>query len=323
METRVTRSVFRVPRTRLKPFDSIRHKLPSKLRAVGKQVWQEFRDDRLSNGAAVLAFYMMLALFPTAIFGLSSLRYLPIPKLQEAMFDLIQQVLPGTAADLFQQTMFDILSKRHAGLLSFGLVFAIVSGSSGWYAVMQQLNAVYGATERRAYWKVRAISVLLMALFFLLLVVTFGLVIFGGVVQDWLGRLFGLSPALGLTFAALRWVIILTFVATVFATMYRLGPDVDAPFRLFSPGSSFATLGLLLASFAFRLYVSNFGSYDGMYGGLGAAIVLQLWLFIAGWVTLLGGVINDALERRRRNTPRESAVSRPLGDEASSRQRHT
>jgi len=311
-----------VPR-RLKPFGSFDRNLRSKLRAVGKQFWTEFLDDRLSNGAAVLAFYMMLALFPTAIFGLSSLRYLPIPKLQEAMFDLIQQVLPGTAADLFQQTMLDILSKRHAGLLSFGLGFAIVSGSSGLYAVMQQLNAVYGATERRPYWKVRAISALLMLLFFLLLVVTFGLVIFGGVSHDWLGRVFGWSPALGLAFAAFRWLIILFFVSTVFATMYRWGPDVDAPFKLFSAGSSFATLGLLAASFAFRLYVSNFASYDGMYGGLGAAIVLQLWLFIAGWVTLLGGVINDALERRRRDMVQRAKVSKQWSDETGSHPRHT
>lgn len=77
-------SRFRVPR-RLKTFGSFDRRLRSKLRAVGKQFWTEFLDDRLSNGAAVLAFYMMLALFPTAIFALSSLRYLPIPKLQEAM----------------------------------------------------------------------------------------------------------------------------------------------------------------------------------------------------------------------------------------------
>jgi membrane protein len=275
--------------------------LRARLRAIGKQVWEMFLDDRLSNGAAVLAFYMMLALFPTAIFGLSSLRFLPIPRLQEAMFDLLQQVLPGSAAELFQHTIQDILSKRHAGLLSFGRLFAIASGSSGLYAVMQQLNAVYGVTESRSYWKTRAISVLLMGLFFVLLIVTFGLVIFGGVLHDALADAFGWSPLLGLFFATLRWVVILFFLSAAFAAMYRWGPDIRGPFRLFSAGNVCAIIGLLLASFAFRLYVSNFASYDGMYGGLGAAIVLQLWLFIAGWATLLGGVINDALGKQRRH----------------------
>src|ERR1700755_1269037 len=105
--------------------------LAPELRAVGKARWRQFLDDRLANGAAVLAVYMMLAIFPTAIFGLSSLRYLPITHLQDAMFHLIAQVFTGAAVELFKHTMLDLLSNRHAGLLSFGLLFAIVSGSSG------------------------------------------------------------------------------------------------------------------------------------------------------------------------------------------------
>jgi membrane protein len=287
----------------LKQPDAFDH-LRRELRAVGTEIWRQFLDDRLTNGAAVLAFFMMLALFPTAIFGLSSLRYLPIPRLQDAMFDLVDQLLPGAAAELFKHTMLDLLSKRHAGLLSFGLLFAIVSGSSGLYALMQQLNAVYGATERRPYWRMRLTSVLLMFVFFLLLIVTFGLVIFGGAIHDWLAHALGWSPSLGFVFAAFRWVVILLFGLTVFGAIYRWGPDVDAKFKLLGAGNVCATLGLLLASFAFRVYVGNFASYDIMYGGLGAAIVLQLWLFIAGWVILAGGVVNAALERlraRRRN----------------------
>src|ERR1700712_697357 len=69
--------------------------LGRRARFIWTQIWEELVDDRLANGAAVLAFYMMLALFPTAIFGLSSLQYLPIPRLQEEMFELLQEVLPG------------------------------------------------------------------------------------------------------------------------------------------------------------------------------------------------------------------------------------
>jgi Virulence factor BrkB len=57
------------------------------------------------------------------------------------------------------------------------------------------------------------------------------------------------------------------------------GTNIQRPFRLFSAGNSFATGGFLLASFGFRGYVANFASYDATYGGLGAAIVLMVWLF--------------------------------------------
>jgi membrane protein len=279
----------------------VNKQLDGEFRAVRKEVWQELRDDRLSNGAAIVAFYMMLALFPTAIFGLSSLRYLPIPSLQQTMFDSLPQVLPGTAAELFKHTMQGILSTRHTGLLSFGLLFAIVSGSTGLVALMQQLNAVYGVTEHRSFGMTRLISVLLLALFFVLLVMTFGLVIFGGVLHDWLAHQLGWTPLLGMIFSGFRWLVILFFLLASFAIVYRWGPDVGGPLRLFTAGNLCATFGLLLASAAFRLYVSNFASYDGMYGGLGAAIVLQLWLFIAAWTTLLGGAVNDALDERVRD----------------------
>ena len=276
-------------------------KLWDQTRAVAKQFWAEVLDGRLSNGAAILAFYMMLALFPTAIFGLSSLKYLPIPSLEQAFFDLFQQVLPATAADLLRQTVQEVLRKGHPGLLSFGLLFAIWSASTGWSAVMQQLNAVYGVSERRSYWTTRAISVALMLLFGLLVVLTFLLVVFGGVLQEWIGERLGWSPLLRLVFAVLRWLVILFFVLADFAAMYRLGPNTEQPFRIFSAGSVCATLGLLVASVGFKLYVSNFGSYDRAYGGLGAVIVLQLWLFIVGWMILLGGVINAAVHGESRD----------------------
>jgi membrane protein len=271
------------------------------IRAAAKQFWAEVLDGRLSNGAAILAFYMMLAVVPTAIFGLSSLKYLPIPSLEQAIFDLLQQVLPATAADLLRQTVQDVLGKGHPALLSFGLLFAVWSASTGLFAVMQQLNAVYGITERRPYWIARAISVALMLLFGLMVVLTFVLVIFGGTLQEWIGERLGWSPMLRLVFAVFRWLMILFFVLAAFAAMYRLGPNTEQPFRLFSAGSVCATLGLLVVSFGFKLYVSNFGSYDRAYGGLGAVIVLQLWLFIVGWMILLGGVVNDAVDRESRD----------------------
>jgi membrane protein len=62
---------------------------------------------------------------------------------------------------------------------------------------------------------------------------------------------------------------------------------------LFSPGAIFATLGLMGVSFAFRFYVGEFGSYDAIYGSLGAAIALLVWLFVAAWMFLLGAAIDE------------------------------
>ena len=143
------------------------------VRELLRQLIHEIREDHVVNGAAALAFFTMLALFPAAIFGLSLLPYLPIPHLRQAVFEILFEILPPSAAELFTSTITRIMSARHSGLMSFGLVFAVWSASSGLDAVMTQLNVVYGVTDRRSYVRQRATALLLMMLFFGLLFVTF------------------------------------------------------------------------------------------------------------------------------------------------------
>lgn len=250
-------------------------------------------DSRLQNGAAAMAFFSMLAIFPTAIFALSLLAYLPIDDLQRAVFDLLGQLMPREAADLFNDTVHNIVSERHTGLLSFGLLFSVWSASSGVLATLEQLDVVRREDRPRASLRTRGLAFLLLIPLSLLVVSTFGLVIFGGKLQSWIVDAFGSSPLLLLCFATLRWLVITLAILAAIAFMYRVGPTQSRPFRLFSPGAIFATLGLMLVSFGFRFYVSEFGSYDAIYGSLGAVIALLVWLYVAAWMFLLGAAIDE------------------------------
>lgn len=265
--------------------------------SLGERLFDEMRRDRLSNGAATLAFYSTLALFPAAIFALSILPYLPIPHLQEAIFELLRQLLPGDAANLFTQTVTTVVSQRSGALLSFGFLFTVWSASSGTQAIIDQLNIVYGVKESRPFWKARLVAVLLVFTFVALVILTFGLVIFGGVIQDWLAARLGWSPTLLWFFATFRWAVLVFALLCSFALIYRIAPNVDhRRFRLFRAGNVLAVAGFLASSFAFKVYVGNFGHYDATYGSLGAAIVLLLWLLIAGWMLLIGGELNELLD---------------------------
>ena len=262
-----------------------------------KRLVTEIRNDRLSNGAAALAFYSTLALFPAAIFVLSVLPYLPIPHLQEPIFDLLYQLLPGDAAKLFTETVTTVVSQRSSTLVSFGLLFTVWSASSGTQAMIDQLNVVYGVREARPFWKARLIAVLLVFTFMVLIVLTFGLVIFGGVIQDWLASQLGWSHTLRWFFAIFRWIVLVFALLSCFALIYRIAPNVEhRRFRLFHGGTVLAAAGFLATSFGFKVYVGNFANYDATYGSLGAAIVLLLWLLIAGWMLLVGGELNELLD---------------------------
>jgi len=263
-----------------------------------KDLWSEIQKDNVFNGAAALAYYWILAVFPGMIFLLSLLPYVPVANLERAIMDLLGQALPQEAASLFTGVVQDLTSSSSGGLLSFGLAFALWSASSGMYALMQQLNITYDVVEGRSFIKARSVALLLVIVFLVLVIGAFSLIVFGGVLQDWIGSMIGYSDALLAFFAVFRWIIILCLILLAFAAIYYLGPDVEQKFQFVTPGAVIGAALLVGASLVFSYYVSRFSDYSATYGSLGAVIILLLWLYLAGLVILIGSEFNALAEHR-------------------------
>jgi membrane protein len=262
---------------------------------------REFLDDNVLDGAAVLAFFSLLAVFPAAIFVLSLLPSLEIPHLRQALVDLLYQILPQESAGLFEVTLRYVESEGKRGLIIFGLVLSLWSASSGVAAVMAQLNIVHDVKEGRPFWKARGLAIVLMLFFVALGIVMLSLVIFGGEIQSWMASLIGWSGALRAFFAALRWIIIAAALLLALAVAYRFGPDAKVKFRFISPGNVTAAILIALISLGFRFYVSVFSNYSAVYGNLAAAIILMLWLYMAGIAVLVGAEMDKIVASIRRS----------------------
>jgi membrane protein len=273
-------------------------------RGVHGRPWKQFfrdlkseiKEDNVTNGAAALGFYLMLAIFPATIFLLSLLPYLPIPNLQQAVMDLLNQALPGEAAKTFTGTVNEVVGQKKGGLLSFGALLTIWAASAGMYAVMQQLNITYDVKEGRPFWKARGTAIVLTLLFGVLIVGAFGLIVGGGALQAYLLENLGGGQVLMTVFSVVRWLIIAAALTLAFAITYRFAPDVKQRFAFVTPGSVFGVILLVVATLGFKLYVDNFGKYSATYGSIGAVIALMLWLNIVGLVLLLGSEVNALVE---------------------------
>lgn len=271
-------------------------------------LWREVQDDRVFDGAAVLAFFFLLAVFPAAIFVFSLLPALSIPHLKEAMVDLLNQVLPEQSANFFGGTFRKISSAEGAQrLLTFGAILTLWSGSVGVYALTEQLSIIRDATQRRSFLKARSIAVLLLLFFAALAIGALSLVIFGGVLQSGAASVIGWSPALRFFFATLRWIILAAALLLALATAYRFGPTEKGPFRFISAGNVTAAILIALASIGFRFYVTKFGDYSATYGSLAAIIILMLWMYLAGIAVLVGYEI----ETIRHPRPSQSGSGAP------------
>jgi membrane protein len=260
-------------------------------------LWGEIKKDELTDGAGVLAYFSMLAIFPAAILLLSLLPYLPIPNLEQSILASLYQAMPAPAAELFTSTVKSVVSERRGGLLSVGALATLWAASTGLQAVMKRINATYGVQETRSYLKIRGIAILLVLAVGTLVVSAFTLLFVGGIIHEYLARIIGENSLLLWVFLLMRWAVILLLMFSALSLLYYFGPNVKQHFRFITPGGALATGLFIASSLLFRLYVGNFGRYEATYGSLGAAVVLLLWLYVGGLVVLVGSEVNGLLEK--------------------------
>lgn len=262
---------------------------------------QEIAHDDISQGAAALAYYLTLALFPALILLMTILPFLPIEGVGQALMDWLSQALPQQAYGIVEKVVEGVVTDRRGGLLSFGLAGSVWVTSIGMYAVMRQLNRTYRVAEGRGFLRAWGTALFLSVMFGLLVIGSFSLIVLGGMVEDSLGNRFGVSDLLINIFGIARWLVIVVAMLLGFALIYHVGPNVKQKFQFITPGSVFGVVVLIVSSLVFSSYTRNFAVYDAVYGSIGAMIVLMIWLYIAGLVILLGSEINALIEHRSPN----------------------
>jgi membrane protein len=286
-----------------------RDKAPDQPSGLGRRGWwaalkrtaREFREDNLTDWAAALTYYGVLAIFPAMIVLVSILGLIGESATQP-LIDNLGSVAPGPARDIVESSLKNLQgSQGTAGVLFvIGLVGALWSASGYVAAFMRASNAIYDMEEGRPVWKTLPVRVsLTLVLLVLLAVTTVAVVLTGGLAHK-VGDLIGLGSTAVTAWNIAKWPVLLLVVSLMFALLYWAAPNVkQAGFRWVSPGGLLAVIGWLIASGAFALYVSNFGSYNKTYGALGGVIVFLVWVWISNIMILLGAEFNAELERGR------------------------
>jgi membrane protein len=268
---------------------------------VLKRTVSEFRDDNLTDWAAALTYYAVLAIFPALIVLVSVLGLIG-ESATRPLIDNLGTVAPGPAKDIFTSAIENIQGSQGAAGVFFvvGLLAAIWSASGYIAAFMRASNAIYDIEEGRPLWKTLPLRVGLTLLLMVLTAVSaIGVTISGGLAKE-VGNLIGVGDTGVQVWNIAKWPVLLVLVSFMFAVLYWAAPNVKQPgFRWVSPGGLLAVLGWVIASLAFAFYVSNFGSYNKTYGALAGPIVFLVWLWISNIMILLGAEFNAELERGR------------------------
>ncbi len=254
-----------------------------------------------SNG---VAYNFILAIFPTIIFLFTLIPYISdfFPAIsRDSIMLFLGDYMPPSLYESASATVLDIVSKQRGGLLTFGFIFAFYLATNGMLALMRTFNACYKTVENRGFFKMRFVATGLTLLLAAVLIAAVVLLILGEVAIHRVTIELAHLSHLRLDTLSLYGLFILRFVVIFivffFAVsfIYYFGPAVHYNWKFFSIGSFLATLACLGISYGFSFYITNFGSYNKVYGSIGALIALMVWIQLLTMVLLFGYEINAGL----------------------------
>jgi membrane protein len=262
-----------------------------------------YRDEIMDRSHGV-SFNFILAVFPAIIFLFTLIPYITayFPRINnESIMLFLGELMPPSMFEVISSTVLDILSNQRGGLLTFGFIFSVYLSTNGMMSLMRAFNACYKTTERRSGLKMRIIATALTINLAVVLFLAVSLLIVGQFVLDYIiahlpeFKTLDINSFTVYMILILRFVVIFVVFFLAIATIYYFGPAIHYNWKFFSIGSFIATLLCILLSYGFSYYVTNFGTYNKVYGSIGVLIALMVWVQLVTVVLLVGYEINASI----------------------------
>ncbi len=268
--------------------------------SVLKRVRVEFGNDQVTDIAAALTYYAVLAVVPGLIVLLSILGLTGTST--TAITRQVHSVVPGSAASVIT-TLINQAKNHHggAGIAAIaGIVISLWSASGYVGAFMRAANRVYNIGEGRPIWKTAPIRLGVTLFAVVLLVIMAVIVVATGSVAKAIGNSIGVGSTAVLIWDIAKWPILLILISILLAVLFWATPNAkQAGIKWVSPGGVIATVIWLVISALFALYVTDFSSYNKTYGSLAGVVVFLVWLWLTNLSLVLGLEVNAELEHEK------------------------
>ncbi|MEO8842459.1 MAG: YihY/virulence factor BrkB family protein [Kofleriaceae bacterium] len=265
------------------------------MRRFFKQLGTAIYNDNLTDSAAMMAYYAVMALFPMVVF-VGSLALLVVPEATVMQgVHMAAEALPPSVRSLLVERVHALIAANSAGFAIVGAVVALWGASRGAAGLTTALGTIYTKAETRSWFRRQLVAVVMTIAIAVLVIVALSLLVVGPALGHWATDSFGLGDTFDTMWSIGRWVGAGLLVMFVWALAYKYLPNTDAPLHIFTPGAIIGVLIWLGLSALFGLYLQHFNSFDATYGTLGGAIIFLLWLWLSNIVLLVGAEINDVI----------------------------
>ncbi len=290
-----------------------RSSLPSlhALRRASVSLAEDFRNEwsraRLGGLSAEIAFFGLLGLFPAVIVFAAALGSLDVAIGAGAAAD-VEQWLLDRLVDTFgsdntlRATVKELFDRSNAGLITAGVILTVYASSRGFTAVVGALDVIYGHEFRRNWFSTRIMGFLLTLCTVLVAALVAVMVVVGPLLGG--GEEIAVRLGAGAVFTTgwvwFRWPLVFVAVVCWAASLHHFAPRRRTPWRTDLPGAVVSTVWWLAVSLGFRAYLGAASSgVNAVFGLLGGALSLLVWLYLLAMGLLVGAEINCILNSRR------------------------
>lgn len=271
-----------------------RRDLLSALRRTPVSVW----TDDVTDWAAALTYYAVLALFPTLLVTVSFIGIADASQ-TEALIERVAAVVPATSRPVLESALQDMAGRRSAAwfLAAVGTVSAVWSASSYLGVFRRALHAMHGVRDQVSVWRTAPRVVLTASVLLGILVSSALVLILSGGLAQTLGQALGVGGAGAATWDVMKWPLLLCLVATMVLLLFRSGPAQTRGVRRRALGGVLAVILWLVSSAGFALYTAHVSTYDRLYGSLAGVVVFLVWLWMSNLALLIGAQFNAELAK--------------------------
>lgn len=275
---------------------------------------EKVTKDEIIERANGVAFNFTLSLFPAIIFLFTLTPYIHevIPEVSRtSILEFMSQIMPASMYETVSPTIEDIVGRTRGGLLTFGAVFSLYLATNGMMSLMKAFNSCYKTIDKRGFLKMRLIATGLTLMLAMALILASVLLVIGNVTVNFMNEIqwLDIEQYLFQIFFVVRFIVLFVVFFFAISFIYYFGPAVHYNWRFFSIGSFVAAGLCILVTYGFSYYVSNFATYNKLYGSLGVLIALMIWQEILSIVMLVGYEINASIHQAYRLSGTEVVAS--------------
>ncbi len=273
--------------------------LPSPIKKFAngiKNFYANFVEGDFFGLAAEISFYILSTFFPMIILIFTagsaiSLNY------TDTMFRVLS-MLPDKAETLIVSM---IVSHTESAMVIGITAFLSLTTMSGLILVAEKgLIRFYKCEDNRSFWKSELMAIFFAVLFFISIILSIGLIIFGRTIAELIIN-YSSTPELALKLWNIsRYIVIIVFIALTISALYKALPTVRLKLWEVIPGALFTTIAWYMASMIFAVYVNNFPQYEIIYGSLAGFACMIVWIYMIGIIILAGAKINAMIYHWRR-----------------------